>query len=128
MVVVDAEQTSTETCAEGLTLWLAQQQLVLEIVESELESRSIGDVAAIGAPPFGQRGIRTDESHGQAQALEHGREAFGIAPREVVIDGHDVHASAGERVEYGGKEGDERLPFARLHLGDVPLGQHASRQ
>ena len=128
VVVVDAEQTPSETRAERLTLGLPQQQLVVEIVESELVARSIGNVAAIGEPLFGQGGIRTDESHGQPQAFEHGSEAFGIAPREVVVDRHDVHASAGERVEYGGKEGDECFSFTRLHLDDVSLGQRASGQ
>ena len=49
---------------------------------------------------------------------------FGVAPGEIVVDGHDVHALAGERVEVDGKRGDERLALARPHLGDAAVVQH----
>ena len=44
--------------------------------------------------------------------------------REVVVDGDDVDALAGERVEVDGQRGDQRLAFAGLHLGDLALVQH----
>ena len=46
-----------------------------------------------------------------------------VAAGEVVVDGDDVHALAGEGVEVCGERCDERLAFARLHLGDAPLVQ-----
>ena len=48
---------------------------------------------------------------------------FRVAAGEVVVDGDDVHALAGEGVEVGGQRGDERLALARLHLGDAALVQ-----
>ena len=49
---------------------------------------------------------------------------LGVALGEVVVDGDDVDAVAGERVEVDGKRGDQRLAFAGLHLGDLALVQH----
>ena len=49
---------------------------------------------------------------------------LGVALGEVVVDGDDVHALAGERVEIDGQRGDQRLAFAGLHLGDLALVQH----
>ncbi len=52
-----------------------------------------------------------------------------VALGEIVVDGDDMHALAGERIEIDGKGGDQRLAFAGLHLGDAPLVQdHAADQ
>ena len=47
-----------------------------------------------------------------------------VAAGEVVVDGDDVHALAGERVEVGRQNGDEGLALAGLHLRDAALMQH----
>ena len=49
---------------------------------------------------------------------------FGVALGEIVVDGDDMHALAGERVEIDGERGDERLAFAGAHLGDRAFVQH----
>ena len=49
---------------------------------------------------------------------------FGVALGQVVVDGDDVDALAGERVEIDGQGGDQGLAFAGLHLGDAALVQH----
>ena len=46
---------------------------------------------------------------------------LGVALGEIVVDGDDVDAVAGERVEVAGKGGDESFAFAGLHLGDLAL-------
>ena len=47
-----------------------------------------------------------------------------VAAGQVVVDGDDVHALAGQRVEIGGQHGHEGLALAGLHLGDAALMQH----
>src|SRR3712207_8091906 len=42
----------------------------------------------------------------------------GVAPGQVVVNGDDVDALAGEGVEVNGHGSGERLPLASLHLGD----------
>ena len=44
-----------------------------------------------------------------------------VTPGQVVVDGDDMHALAGQRVEIDGKRGDQRLAFAGLHLGDAAV-------
>ena len=54
---------------------------------------------------------------------------LGVALGEVVVDGHDMHALAGERVEIDRERRDQRLAFAGLHLGDAAFVQdHAADQ
>ena len=47
-----------------------------------------------------------------------------VAAGEVVVDGDDVHALTGERVEVGRQNGDKGLALAGLHLRDAALMQH----
>ena len=64
---------------------------------------------------------------GQAEEAVDLAHPFGVALGEVVVDGHDVHAAAGQRVEVDGERRDQRLAFAGLHLGDLALVQdHAA--
>ena len=49
---------------------------------------------------------------------------FAVALGEIVVDGDDMHAFAGQRVEIDGQGGDQRLAFAGLHFGDVAVVQH----
>ncbi len=52
-----------------------------------------------------------------------------VAPGEVVVDGDDVDALAGECAEIDRKRRHQRLAFAGLHLGDVAFVQyHAADQ
>jgi hypothetical protein len=50
----------------------------------------------------------------------------GVALREVVVDGDQVHAVAGERVEVDRQRRDERLAFAGAHFGDLAVVQRHS--
>src|SRR6202044_2419985 len=49
---------------------------------------------------------------------------FGVAPGEIVVDGDDMDALAGQRIEIDRKGGNQRLAFAGLHLGNVAFVQH----
>ena len=72
--------------------------------------RFVGDVVAIVAG-------ETEEAVDLAHPLT-------VTAGEVIIDGDDVHALAGERVEIRRQDGDEGLALAGLHLGDAALMQH----
>ena len=52
------------------------------------------------------------------------RHPLGVAAGEVVVDGHEVDALAGERVERDGERRGQRLALAGLHLGDRAAVQH----
>jgi hypothetical protein len=68
--------------------------------------------------------VRHDDTDGQPEEAVDAPHPFGVATRQVVVDGDDVHALAGQRVEVGGERGDQRLAFAGAHLGDLALVEH----
>ena len=64
-----------------------------------------------------------DDPHGHPQRVEHGPVPGRVAPREVVVHGHEVGALAREGVEVEGQDRGEGLALARLHLCDLALVQ-----
>ena len=65
-----------------------------------------------------------DEAHGKAQEAVDLAHPLRVALGKIIVDGDDVNALAGQRVEVRGQDGDERLAFAGLHFGDAALMQH----
>ena len=103
--------------------------VVAQIVEPKLVVRRIGDVGGVsfGLLGVGLAGVdHTGLEPERAVDLAH---PFGISLGEVVVHGDDVDALAGQRVQIGREGGDERLAFARLHLGDVAfVEEHAAHK
>ncbi len=98
--------------------------VVAQVVEAELVVRAVGDVGGVGDLPLGVVEIVLDDADAHAEEPVDAAHPLGVAARQVVVDGDDVHALARERVEIGGQGGDERLAFARLHLRDLPAVEH----
>ena len=62
-----------------------------------------------------------EDADGEAEGIVDGCHPLGVAFRQVIVHCDQMDALAFERVEIHGQRGDERLPFARLHLSDLAL-------
>ena len=56
----------------------------------------------------------------------HPAHPLGLVLGQVVVDGDDVDAAAGQRVQVGGQHGGQGLALAGLHLGDVAQVQRGA--
>ncbi len=72
--------------------------VVAEIIEAELVVGAEGDVGGVGGAPLSVIEIVDDDADGEAEELVDGAHPFGVAAGQVVVDGDDVNAAAGERV------------------------------
>ncbi len=95
--------------------------VVAEIVEAELRVRPVRDVRLVRRLLLVERLHRLDRGDRHPERLEDGPVPLGVALREVVVRRDEVRAEASESVEIEREARDERLAFARLHLGDVAL-------
>ena len=113
--------------------------VVSQVVEAELVVRAVGDVGGVrlpacdGAQARGAlfaadefsvvevRGVVGDDAERDAEKGEERAHPLRVASRQVVVDGDDVYAVAREGVCGSGEWSNERLPFARAHLGDLSL-------
>ncbi len=114
--------------------------IVAQVVEAELVVGAVGDVGVVGLAAFRRRHLRQDHAHLQPQEAVHAAHPLRVTFGQVVVDGHDVRALTGQRVQVRGQHTGEGLAFTGLHLGDVsgvqrgtthdlhikvPLAQHA---
>ena len=98
--------------------------VVAQIVEAVFVVGAVGDVAGVSGLALGIVEPVHDHAGGQAEEAVDLAHPGGVAAGEIVVDGDDVDALAGQRVEIDRKRRHQRLAFAGLHLGDVALVQH----
>ena len=98
--------------------------VVAKIVEAEFVVRRVGHVTGIGCLAFLVRQSVDDDARCEAEEAVELAHPFGVAPRQIVVDGNDMHALARQRVEIDRKRGDQCLALARLHLRNAALVQH----
>jgi hypothetical protein len=97
--------------------------VVAQIVEAQLVIRRIGHVGADRRRAFRRRAGGIDHAGGHPQLGIDLAHPFRVALGQIVVDGDDMHALAGQRVQIGREGGDQGLALARLHLGDIALMQ-----
>ncbi len=95
--------------------------VVAQVVEAELVVGAVGDVGGVGVAALLVGKVVDDDAGGHAEEAVDLAHPLGVALGEVVVDGDDVDAAAGERVEVGGQGGDEGFALAGLHFGDFAL-------
>ena len=100
----------------------AEREIIPQIVEAELVVRPVGDVGCVCGSLLVRGLAAADDADLETEKAIDRSHPFGV-------DRDDVHATAGQRVEIGGKRRDERLALAGSHLGDLTLVQnHATDQ
>ena len=107
----------------------AKSHVVAQVVEAELVVGAVHDVRRVGFP-FLRGGLARNHYPGaQAENGVDGAHPLRVAPREVVVHRHDVHALPVDCIEVDGKRGDEGLALSGAHLGDVAFVQrHAAEE
>ena len=113
---------------EGVTalhhLLLVDGHVVAQVVEAHLVVRAVGDVRGVGrAALFGGEPMDY-EPHLEPHEAVHLAHPLAVALGKVVVHGDDVHSLAGDGVQIGREDGDERFALAGLHLRDAALVQH----
>ena len=97
--------------------------VIPQVVKAELVVGSVGDVGVVSRL-LGRTHHPVDhQAHGQTHEAVDLAHPLGVTLGQVVVDGDDVHALAGQRVQVGGQGGHQGLAFAGLHLGDAALMQ-----
>ena len=125
--------STSSTIAKWWPRWTqcssAGGHVVAQVVEAELGVGAVGDVAGVFALPRRVVVALLDRGDADAERVVDRLHPFGVAAGEVVVDGDDVDAVAGQRVEEDGERRGQRLALAGLHLGDRAVVQdHAADQ
>ena len=98
--------------------------VVAQVVEAELVVGAVGDVAVVFLLALLVVETMDDDAHREPEELVDLPHPFGVAFGQIIVDGDDVHAAAGQGVEIDRQRRDQGLAFAGLHLGDLAFMQH----
>ena len=101
----------------------AGDHVVAQVVETELGVGAVGDVGLVGRALKLERHVVLEKTDGHSQVLVDAAHPLGVALCQIIVDGNDMHALAGDSIEVAGQGGNKGLAFAGLHLGDMPLVQ-----
>ena len=116
-------ESTSSTTAKWWPRWthssIEPGHVVAQVVEAELVVGAVGDVAVVGLAALGGAHLGQDHADGQAEEVVDAAHHLGLVLGQVVVDGDDVDAVAGERVEVRRQHGDQGLALTGLHLGDV---------
>lgn len=102
----------------GASAALAERQTIAQVIEDDLLIGAVGHVAAIGPLAILRRLPLDDEADAQAERFVDRRELLGVAPGQIIVDGHDMHGTAAERRGNRRQQGGQGLAFAGLHFGE----------
>ena len=105
----------------------AHGHIVTQVIKAELIVGAEGDVAHI-LQFFDLRGDRVpDQADGKAEEAVQLAHPLAVTRREVLVDGNNVYALAGQRIKINGAGGHQRFTFAGFHLGNTAVMQgHAA--
>ena len=101
-----------------------ESHVVAQVVEAVFIVCAVGDVGGVGGLLLLLALAGDDHADGEAQKAVEPPHPLGVATREVVVDGDDVHALAFKCVQIHRECRGERLALARAHLGDLALVEH----
>ena len=125
---VRASSMSTESTSSTIayvcgrcTRWSSDDHhVVAQVVEAELVVRAVRDVREVRGAALGRSRLRVVEARDrEAEIVVEVPHPLRVAAGEVRVHRDEMRALAGQRVQIERQRRDERLAFARRHLGDL---------
>ena len=92
--------------------------VVAQVVEAEFVIGAVGDVGGVGGLALGIGQAMDDDAVAQAEEIVDLAHPGGVAAGQVVVDGDDVDALAGQGIEIDGERRHQGLAFTGAHFGD----------
>ncbi len=98
--------------------------VVAQVVEAHFVVGAVGDVGGVGFLAFGVGLFMNDQADAQTEEPVNLAHPFGVALRQIIVDGDDVNAVARQGVQIRRKRGDQGFSLAGLHFSHAALMQH----
>ena len=97
--------------------------VVAQVVEAHFVVGAVGHIAGVGLSALGVVHVMNDDAHAHAHEAEDVAHPLALKFGQIIVDGDDVDAFAGQGVQVGGQGGGVGLALAGLHFGDAALMQ-----
>ena len=103
---------------------LVNDHVIAQVIKPELIVGAVGDISSVGGLTVVGLNAVHHQADGQAQEAVDFAHPLTIAASQVIVDGDNMHAFAGQGVEVNGHGGHQGLAFTGLHLSDAGAVQH----
>ena len=100
---------------------LVNDHVVTEVVKAKLVVCAVGNISGICGASFCIVKRVNDKTDAHAEITVNLTHPLTVTLCKVIVYGNDMYALAGERVEVGGKRGNERFTFTCFHFGNTSL-------
>ena len=98
--------------------------VVAQVIETKLVVGAVGDVSGVGFLPLLVIEIVHDNADRESKEAVKLTHPLGVTFCQVIVDGHNVHATPAEGVQVNWEGRNQGLAFTRLHFSDLALVQH----
>ena len=111
------------------SVFQSKREVVAEVIETEFVVGTVSDIATVGgALLFGALRVANDTDRQTEKTIDRPH-PLGVTLREIFVDGDDVYALSGQRIQVGRQSRHQSLAFTGAHLGDAPsMQRHATDQ
>ena len=96
-----------------------KRHVVPQVIKTKLVVGSINNIAGVGVPLLGGPLPRANDPDRHAKKIIDGPHPGGIAPRQIVVHGHQVHRITSQRVEVGGQSRNQCLALTGAHFRNL---------
>ena len=101
-----------------------EDHVVTQVIETELVIGRVSDGTAVGTLAILAGHARQDHTDRHIEGVIQTSHPFGVATRKVIVNGHHVHRTTGQRIEIGRQGRDQGFAFAGAHFGNLALVQY----
>src|SRR5690606_18970798 len=97
--------------------------IVAQVVKTKFVVGTVGNVSLIGSNLLGIVLLGNYDAHAQTQEVVQTPHPVRIASSQVIVDGHHVHAFAGQCIQVHGQGRSQGFTLTRTHFGNLAVVQ-----
>ena len=109
-------------------LFRAERHVVTQVVEAVFVVGTVGNVRVIRFTLGWCRQARHVDADGHAEEFEQWTVVFGVTLRQIVVDGNDVNAFTGQRIQVSRQRCGQGFTFTGTHFRDAAFVKHHPTQ
>ena len=109
-------------------LFRAERHVVTQVVEAVFVVGAVSDVRVIRFALGWRRQAGHVDTDGHTEEFEQWAVVFGVTLRQIVVDGNDVNAFTGQRVQVSRQRCGQGFTFTGTHFRDAALVEHHTTQ
>ena len=103
---------------------LVNHHVVTQVVKAKLVVGAVSNIRQVSLAAVLRLYVMDNQADRQAKKAVNLAHPFAVALGQVIVDGNNMHAFAGQGIQVNGHGGHQGLAFTGLHLGNAGTMKH----